>query len=151
VTIRIGIRADHATDPRREIRVARVEADSGLLLVPCQVERVARDDRGWRCQLLIPGDVPAHGRAFYGNPAAELPDDVPDLRTRGEGYGLEITNHHYVARLSRQMGQLERLVSRREHGLELYACGKGHGEPPGIDWAHDYVDRGGFQKLRMRN
>ena len=49
------------------------------------------------------------------------------------------------------MGQLERLISRREHGLELYAGGKGHGEPPGIDWAHDYVDRGGFQKLRMRN
>ena len=82
---------------------------------------------------------------------AELPDYVTDLRVRGEGYGLEVANHHYVARLSRQMGQLERLISRREHGLELYAGGKGHGEPPGIDWAHDYVDRGGFQKLRMRN
>ena len=33
------------------------------------------------------------------------------------------------------MGQLERLISKRQHGLELYAGGKGHGEPAGIDWA----------------
>ena len=116
---------------------------------------MTRDDRGWRCRLLVPADVPGHGRAtylvFFGNRFAERPDYVTDLRVEGEGYGLEITNHHYVAHLSRQMGQLERLISRREHGLELYAGGKGHGEPPGIDWAHDYVDRGGFQKLRMRN
>jgi metal-sulfur cluster biosynthetic enzyme len=155
VSIWLGIRADHATDPPREIRVARIAADSSLRQVPCQVDRVGRDDRGWRCRLLIPADVPAHGRAsylvFYGNPAAELPDYVTDLRWQGEGYALEVANHHYVARLSRQMGQLERLNSRREHGLELYAGGKGHGEPPCIDWAHDYVDRGGFQKLRMRN
>ena len=58
---------------------------------------------------------------------------------------------HYVARLSRQVGQLERLTSKRQHGLELYAGGKGHGEPAGIDWAHDYVDVDHFQKLRMRN
>ena len=155
VTIRLGIRADQATDLRRELRVARIEADSSLREVPCQVDGVTRDDRGWRCRLLVPADVPGHGRAtylvFFGNRFAERPDYVTDLRVQGEGYGLEITNHHYVARLSRQMGQLERLISRREHGLELYAGGKGHGEPPGIDWAHDYVDRGGFQKLRMRN
>ena len=155
MTIRLGVRADQATDLRRELRVARIEADSSLREVPCQVDGVTRDDRGWRCRLLVPADVPGHGRAtylvFFGNRFAERPDYVTDLRVEGEGYGLEITNHHYVARLSRQMGQLERLISRREHGLELYAGGKGHGEPPGIDWAHDYVDRGGFQKLRMRN
>ncbi len=155
VSIWLGIRADHATDPSREIRVARIEADSSLRQVPSQVDRVARDDRGWRCRVLIAADVPAHGRAsylvFHGNPAAELPDYVTDLRSQGEGYALEVANHHYVARLSHQMGQLERLISRREHGLELYAGGKGHGEPPCIDWAHDYVNRGGFQKLRMRN
>jgi metal-sulfur cluster biosynthetic enzyme len=155
VTIRLGIRADQATDPRRELRVARVEADSSLREVPSQVNGVLRDNRGWRCRLLIPADVPGHGRAtylvFFGNRFAERPDYVTDLRVQGEGYGLEVTNHHYVARLSHQMGQLERLISRREHGLELYAGGKGHGEPPCIDWAHDYVDRGGFQKLRMRN
>ena len=123
--------------------------------MPSQVDGVTRDDRGWRCRLLVPADVPGHGRAtylvFFGNRSAERPDYVTDLRVEGEGYGLEITNHEYVAHLSPQMGQLERLISRREHGLELYAGGKGHGEPPGIDWAHDYVDRGGFQKLRMRN
>jgi metal-sulfur cluster biosynthetic enzyme len=155
VSVWIGIRADQATDLPREIRLARIGADSNLDQVPCQVERVTRDGSGWKCRLLMSANVPAHGRAsylvFHGNPDAELPDYVSDLRTRGEGYDLEITNHHYVARLSRQEGQLERLTSRREHGLELYAGGKGHGEPPGIDWAHDYVDRGGFQKLRMRN
>ena len=49
------------------------------------------------------------------------------------------------------MGQLERLVYKREHGLELFAGGEGHGEPPGIDWAHDYVTAGNFQKLRTTN
>src|SRR5262245_51970817 len=154
-TVRLGLRADQVTDPRRELRVARIEAGSSLREVPSQVDGVTRDDRGWRCRLLIAADVPAHGRAtllvFFGNRFAERPDYVTDLRVRGEGYGLEIANHHYVARLSRQMGQLERLVSRREHGLELYAGGEGHGEPPCIDWAHDYVDRDGFQKPRMRN
>ncbi len=82
---------------------------------------------------------------------SERTDYATDLQVRGEGYGLDIENLHYVARLSRQVGQLERLTSKRQHGLELYAGGKGHGEPAGIDWAHDYVDVDHFQKLRMRN
>lgn len=155
VTIRLGLAVDQAVDPGRELRVARVEADGSLHEVPSQVDGLARDDQAWTCRLLIPADVPRHSRATYliflGNRLAERPDYVTDLRVEGEGYGLTISNHHYVAILSPQVGQLERLVSRREHGLELYAGGKGHGEPPGIDWAHDYVDQGGFQKLRMRN
>jgi metal-sulfur cluster biosynthetic enzyme len=47
------------------------------------------------------------------------------------------------------MGQLERLTIKRNQGLELFAGGEGHGEPPGIDWAHDYVGAGHFQKLRV--
>lgn len=47
------------------------------------------------------------------------------------------------------MGQLERLTIKREHGLELIAGGEGHGEPPGIDWAHDYVTSGRVQKMRI--
>lgn len=47
--------------------------------------------------------------------------------------------------------ELERLVYKREHGQELFAGGEGHGEPPGIDWAHDYVTSGNFQKLRITN
>ena len=38
-----------------------------------------------------------------------------------------------------RMGQLERLTIKRDHGLELFAGGEGHGEPPGIYWAHDYA------------
>ena len=86
---------------------------------------------------------------FYGNPDAELPQYPSDLVTVGEGVGLDISNAHFKASLSRQTGQLERLVLRREHGLELFSGGEGHGEPPGIDWAHDYVDEGNFQKLRI--
>jgi hypothetical protein len=96
-----------------------------------------------------------HGTAtyllFHGNPNAQLPEYKTDLTVSGDGYDLEIETQHYRAILSKQVGQLERLIFKREHGLELYAGGKGHGEPPGIDWAHDYVDEGGFQKLRMRN
>jgi metal-sulfur cluster biosynthetic enzyme len=86
---------------------------------------------------------------FYGNPDAELPEYPSDLAISGKGFGLDIENSFFKASLSRQMGQLERLTLKREHGLELFSGGEGHGEPPGIDWAHDYVDAGGFQKLRI--
>ena len=92
-----------------------------------------------------------HYLIFAGNPNAERPHYPTDLCVAGEGYGLDITNNQYQAHLSRQTGQLERLTYAREHGLELYAGGKGHGEPPDIDWGHDYVDQGNLQKLRMRN
>ncbi|MGK0199677.1 MAG: metal-sulfur cluster biosynthetic enzyme [Yoonia sp.] len=96
-----------------------------------------------------------HGRAtyllFYGNPNAELPRYTTDLRTQGEGYGLAVENVHYTAQLSRQMGQLERMTLKRAEGLELFAGGTGHGEPPTIDWSCDYVDEDGLQKLRIRS
>ena len=31
------------------------------------------------------------------------------------------------------------------------AHGNGHGEPPNIDWAHDYTTAGAFQKMRVTN
>ncbi|WP_152050675.1 metal-sulfur cluster assembly factor [Tautonia marina] len=156
IEIRLRLRADQVTDPDRELRVARFDAErSTIHEVPSQVSGVTRTEKHWRCRLAFLADVPQHDRAivlvFTGNPNAERPDYITDLKVKGEGYGLEISNHHYVAQLSSQVGQLERLISRREHGLELYAGGKGHGEPPGIDWAHDYVDHGSFQKLRVRN
>ena len=61
--------------------------------------------------LVFEAHVPAAGEAvflvFCGNPAAELPDYPSRLSIRGEGVGLEIEPPHYVANLSRQMGQLE--------------------------------------------
>lgn len=86
---------------------------------------------------------------FYGNPDAELPEYPSDLVTDGRGFGLDISNAFFKVGLSQQTWQIERLTLRREHGLELYAGGEGHGEPPGIDWARDYVDAGNFQKLRI--
>ena len=64
---------------------------------------------------------------FFGNPDAELPAYPTDLETRGEGFGLDIENDFYKASLSRQMGQLERMSIKRDHGLELFAGGEGHG------------------------
>ncbi len=156
VDLTVTFRADQTTDLQREVRVAAWDTKQGTMReVSCQIYDERRRGVERRCRLLFFADVPAHGDAtylvFYGNSFAELPRYNTDLRSSGEGYGLDIENHHFIARLSRQMGQLERLTYNHEHGLELFAGGKGHGEPPGIDWAHDYVDPGHFQKLRMRN
>jgi len=148
--------AGDATDLGRELRVARVDSERGTLVeVPCQVEDESRRGEARRCRVIVLADLSAHGSRDYllfaGNPNAERPEYLSDLRVEGEDYRLDIANQHYTAKLSRQSGQLERLIYARQHGLELYAGGKGHGEPPGIDWGHDYVDAGHFQKFRMRN
>jgi metal-sulfur cluster biosynthetic enzyme len=156
IDLSLAFDAGQVTDLAREVRVARIDPRTGALhQVPCQVYAESRRGKQRHCQLVLQADVAAHQQAsylvFYGNPLAERPDYATDLCVTGEGYGLDIENQHFKAQLSRQMGQLERLTYRRQHGLELYAGGKGHGEPPGIDWAHDYVDAEHFQKLRMRN
>lgn len=159
VDVLIAARAGIVTSFARELRVARLDAATGVLReVPSQVYgemclREAPAER--RAHLVWQADVPAGGHAWYvvlaGNPAAELPSYSTDLRVRGEGFGLDVENAHYVACLSRQMGQLERLTYKRAHGLELFAGGEGHGEPPNIDWAHDYLAADGFQKFRVTN
>jgi metal-sulfur cluster biosynthetic enzyme len=156
VDLAFAFQEDQATDLTRELRVARIESGANTLVeIPCQVYGESRKAKERRCQVVFLADVSAHQQATYlvfvGNPLAERPEYRSDLRTTGEGYGLDIENTHFKAQLSRQMGQLERLIYKRQHSLELYAGGKGHGEPPGIDWAHDYVDVDHFQKLRMRN
>jgi metal-sulfur cluster biosynthetic enzyme len=152
----VAFHGNQVTDPPREIRVARVDrATAALEEIPSQILQ-----DGWRgeqrvCRLAFLADVEPHRDAtyliFYGNPLAELPRYITDLEVRGEQWKLDIENEYFVARLSQQMGQLERITSKREHGLELYAGGKGHGEPPTIDWAHDYVEQGGYQKLRIKD
>ena len=153
VHLRVTIGLQQLNNPWREIRVARL--NNGLEEIPSQVLDYVRSEKEHYVELAFLVDVEMHDSStyliFYGNPHAELPDYVTDLEVRGEGYGLEIENQYFQANLSEQMGQLERMTYKREHGLELYAGGKGHGEPPTIDWAHDYVDEGQFQKIRMRN
>ena len=156
VHVRFSVSRKEMTDPWREIRVARIHPTMQTLEeIPSQVLQHVKGSAQHHCELVFQVDVTEHGAAHYlilfGNPHAELPSYSSDLRSDGEGYALEIENHFYQAHLARQMGQLERLISKRQHGLELYAGGKGHGEPPTIDWAHDYVDEGNFQKLRMKN
>ena len=151
-----GFHDNQVTDLQREIRVARIdESDGTLREVISQVDDNVRAGEERRCRVTLLADVPMHGRAtyllFYGNPNAELPRYTTDLRTQGEGYGLDVENIHYTAKLSRQMGQLERMTLKRAEGLELFSGGTGHGEPPTIDWSCDYVDEGGLQKLRIRS
>jgi metal-sulfur cluster biosynthetic enzyme len=156
VELGVEFTVSQVDDPHREVRVACWdESQKQLREIRSQVDAIQRVGDRFRGRLVFLADIAAHESAhylvFYGNPNAELPDYASGLRVSGEGYGLAIQNEHYLARLSRQTGQLERLTSARQHGLELYAGGKGHGEPPDIDWGHDYVDAGHFQKLRMRN
>ena len=139
---------------RREIRVARIR--QGVLEeVRSQVTEEARRGDERHCRLTFFANSPANERTWwvvlYGNSDAELPNYPTDLAVTGEGFKLDFENEHFRGRLSPQMGQLERLTYKREHGLELFAGGEGHGEPPGIDWAHDYVTSGNFQKLRVTN
>ncbi len=151
-----AFRADQTESLAREVRVARIDSAKGELReVPCQVSSELRRGAERICRLVLLVDSPAHARTtylvLYGNPDAELTAYPTDLQVSGEGYALDIENDYFRASLSRQMGQLERLTLKREHGLELFAGGEGHGEPPGIDWAHDYVTANNFQKMRITN
>jgi len=148
----LNVPASLCTSLQREVRVARVE-NGALREIPSQVHLEVRRGAELHARLLLLAASAAHTRTHYlvfvGNPDAELPAYPTDLETRGEGFALDIENDFFKASLSRQMGQLERLTFKREHGLELFAGGEGHGEPPGIDWAHDYVGSGNFQKFRV--
>ena len=152
VEVSLSFPHDQVTSLIREVRLVRF--DGGRLIeVPCQVFREVRRSDECSCQILwLVDSEPKLTQQFvvlYGNPDAELPEYPSELSVAGEGFGLDISNSFFKAALSRQTGQLERLTLKREHGLELFSGGQGHGEPPGIDWAHDYVDQGNFQKLRI--
>jgi metal-sulfur cluster biosynthetic enzyme len=152
IEVTLSFPADQVTSLIREVRLAKVDGGK-LVEVPCQVYGELRRGNERFAKILWMVDSPAKQKqtflVLYGNPDAELPEYPSELSTQGEGFGLDISNSIYKASLSRQTGQLERLTLRREHGLEIYSGGQGHGEPPGIDWAHDYVDKGNFQKLRI--
>jgi metal-sulfur cluster biosynthetic enzyme len=149
-----AFRQDQTASLMREVRVARV-SEGSLREVRSQVTEEVRRGKERHCRITFFADSPAHQRTYwlilYGNPDAELPEYPSDLEVKGDGIALDFENEHFRGRLSKQMGQLERLVYKREHGQELFAGGEGHGEPPGIDWAHDYVTSGNFQKLRVTN
>jgi len=156
VDVTVGFRAAETSAPFRDVRVARIDGNHGPLVeVRSQVYGEQRRGDLRHIHLVFLADVAAHGTStylvFFGNPNAELPRYPSDLAVSGQGYALDISNKYYAAHLSDQMGQLERLTFKRQHRLELYAGGKGHGEPPTIDWGNDYVDEGGFQKLRIRD
>ncbi|MGV3685796.1 MAG: metal-sulfur cluster assembly factor [Daejeonella sp.] len=136
----------------REIRVAEMR-DGVITEIISQVFSELRRGDQKICRLMFLADNNGNEKrqylVFYGNPEAETPKYESDLVVRGEGYGLDIENEYFTAYLSKQTGQLARMILKREHGLEIYSGGQGHGEPAGIDWAHDYVSEDGFQKMRI--
>jgi metal-sulfur cluster biosynthetic enzyme len=153
VEVLLGFRSDHINSLAREIRVAEVH--NGLLKeVTSQVFGVVRRGAERLCKVMFLADNNGSEKRqyliFYGNPDAELPDYTTDLEVRGEGYDLEIENQYFIAKLSKQTGQLERMLIKREHGVELYAGGPAHAETPCIDWSHDYVAEDFFMKVRIQ-
>ena len=154
--IDLPISFEEGHDLQREIRVAKLDENTGQLFetVSQIYDEIYRHGKR-HCHLIFLADVLANSRTiyfvFYGNSNAELPNYLSDLQVSGEGIGLRVENRHYAADLSHQMGQLERLTYKRAHGLELFAGGEGHGEPPNIDWAHDYLASNNFQKFRITN
>jgi len=152
VEVLLSFHAVQAASLAREMRVAEVK-DGVLTEVISQVFSEIRRGAEKICKLLFLADN--HGKEkrtyliFFGNPDAELPNYQSDLKVKGEGYGLDIENEYFTAYLSKQTGQLARMVLKREHGMEIYSGGQGHGEPAGIDWAHDYITEGFFSKLRI--
>ena len=152
VDIALSFPEHQVSDLRRELRVARV-AEGRLCQIPSQVYDDRYGDAQRHIRLVFLAEVAANQCStylvFYGNPHAELPAYITDLKTHGQEYALRIDNNHFSAQLSAQTGQLERLVLKR--GLEIFAGGEGHGEPPHIDWAHDYLASANFQKFRVTN
>src|SRR5690606_27324122 len=108
----------------REIRVAEVK-DGMLTEVISQVFPEVRRCDERICKLLFLADSDGSDKrtylVFYGNPDAELPNYQTDLNVSGEGYGLDIENEYYKAILSRQTGQLAKMIIKREHWLEVYS------------------------------
>ena len=152
VEVLLSFQASQTASLAREIRVAEIK-DGILTEVVSQVFSEIRRGAEKICKLLFLADNQGKEKRsyliFYGNPDAELPNYQSDLKVTGEGYGLDIENEYFTAYLSKQTGQLARLILKREHGLEVYSGGQGHGEPAGIDWAHDYVTEDNFQKVRI--
>jgi len=152
VEVLLSFQASQTASLAREIRVAEIK-DGILTEVISQVFSEVRRGSEKICKLLFladnQGKEKRHYIVFYGNPDAELPNYQSDLKVTGEGYGLDIENEYFTAILSKQTGQLARMILKREHGLEIYSGGQGHGEPAGIDWAHDYVSDEGIQKMRI--
>jgi len=155
VDLLVAMPADRVSSPGRELRVAQLK-DGCLQELCSQVYGEVRRGQDWLAHLVLEVDIESDGEVwllvFCANPAAELPDYPARMSVRGEGVGLEIETSHYVATLSRQMGQLEALTPKwHAGGMRLSTHGNGHGEPPNLDWAHDYMTVGPFQKMRVTN
>ena len=124
VELLLAFSSAQVTSLAREVRVARI-VNGVLHEVPSQVYGEVRRGEVCLAKILFLAGCAMHQRetflVFHGNPDAELPAYPSDLETRGEGFALDIENDHYKATLSRQMGQIERISLKRDHGLELFA------------------------------
>ena len=124
VEVLLSFQASQTASLTREIRVAEIK-DGVLTEVISQVFSELRRGSEKICKLLFLADNQGKEKRqyiiFYGNPDAELPNYQTDLKVSGEGYGLDIENEYFTAILSKQTGQLARMILKREHGLEIYS------------------------------
>ena len=113
VEVLLSFQSSQTASLTREIRVA--EINNGVLTeVISQVFSEVRRGSEKICKLLFLADNKGKEKkqylVFYGNMDAELPNYQSDLKVTGEGYGLDIENEFFTAILSKQTGQLARMI-----------------------------------------
>lgn len=137
IHVTLGVYADRIADPEREVRVVAVHPDSGVQTeVPSQVYEPSswserKDERTQpttTCNVAFLADVPARSEkvylVFYGNPRAEKPVYLTDLKVRGEGLGLTVENAYYKMHFQDTSGSIDEIWMKMgvnekfEHRLE---------------------------------
>ncbi|HQS06051.1 MAG TPA: hypothetical protein PLT16_10505, partial [Daejeonella sp.] len=119
VEVLLAFKSEQVTSLAMEIRVAEI-SNGQIKEVTSQVYGVVRRGTERLCKVMFLADNQGGEKrnylVFYGNPDAELPEYTSDLEVSGEGYHLKIENQYFIASLSKQTGQLERMLIKREHG-----------------------------------
>lgn len=134
----LAVYADRVTDLEKEVRVVAVDPLSGVQAeVPSQVYGVsswAEQPANKRyqptaiCEVAFLADVPARTEkvylVFYGNPRAEKPVYLTDLKVTGEGLGLTVENAFYKMHMQDTSGSVDEIWlkmgvnEKLEHRLE---------------------------------
>ncbi len=115
VDITFSMFAADIGDPQKEIRLV-LKTDKGEIPVPFQLSRLStwdRDTDGVKSLPTVsgritffdiaPGSGPAEYSLLYGNPAAQAPTQVTDLRVTGKSPSWTVENAKMKARLQGRM------------------------------------------------
>jgi hypothetical protein len=158
VRVALAFYSDRVADPRKELRIVRIDPETGLgEEIPSQVseaEYYHHDAPDMRyqpttlCEVIFLADVPAHASrvylAFYGNRKAEKPEYHTGLVIKGKGLGLTLENQYYRVRLARESGAIDEIDLKGDSGCafahHLETNGALHWNPgiyaPPRPWLH---------------